>query len=592
MPFVDPVVFEAAFSLSGKDKIHGRVQKAALKDGGPGLGARTRSSTGPRRPSGCRCGPGSPTTWARSSTTCWCPASWWPPASCSREPLSRLIADQRAGRRDNSKQIWQLLSLELWYRNARERGGGSGMKQVAQNYRSGELAVLDVPVPACRPGGVLVRSLYSLISTGTEMMKVSEARLSLLGKAQGAPGPGEEARRLGGPAGSAGDVQEGDEPARQLHAAGLLAVRRGGRGRRRRRGVPGRRPGRRGRQRVRAARRGQLGADQPGRQGARRCPPRARRVRDRGGDRHAGRAPGRAAARRAGLRHRARAGRPAGGPAAGRRRRAGGRRRHRRGTLPDGREGRRAGVRRARRRTAPPTSSRCCRAATGGLGCRPRAARGRGRLQRAGRAGGPAGPGPGHGRRHRQDPARPAVERLLREGARRPVLAVLRAGPVRRPLRARGHRLPRGLRAVDRAPQPRLLPRPDRRRRDRRGVPGLRRPSDRGRGGDRTRSCAPERWKASGSCSSTRVRRTPTNRPTRRRRTRTGELSLRRRRAGSGPARPVARTYGSASSAPATTPRRCCCRTSRATRRPTWPRSRPPGRCPRSTRSASSGSRR
>ena len=46
------------------------------------------------------------------------------------------------------------------------------MKQVAQNYKSGELAVLDVPAPACKPGGVLVRSLYSLISTGTELMKV------------------------------------------------------------------------------------------------------------------------------------------------------------------------------------------------------------------------------------------------------------------------------------------------------------------------------------------------------------------------------------------------------------------------------------
>src|SRR6476660_5237837 len=61
------------------------------------------------------------------------------------------------------------------------------MKQVAQNYKSGELAVLDVPAPACKPGGVLVRSLYSLISTGTEMMKVSEARMSLLGKARTRP---------------------------------------------------------------------------------------------------------------------------------------------------------------------------------------------------------------------------------------------------------------------------------------------------------------------------------------------------------------------------------------------------------------------
>jgi predicted dehydrogenase/threonine dehydrogenase-like Zn-dependent dehydrogenase len=61
------------------------------------------------------------------------------------------------------------------------------VKQVAQNYKSGDLAVLDVPVPACKPGGVLVRSLYSLISTGTEMMKVSEARMSLLGKARARP---------------------------------------------------------------------------------------------------------------------------------------------------------------------------------------------------------------------------------------------------------------------------------------------------------------------------------------------------------------------------------------------------------------------
>lgn len=64
---------------------------------------------------------------------------------------------------------------------------GEQMKQVAQNYRSGELVVLDVPAPACKPGGVLVRTLYSLISTGTEMMKVSEARLSLVGKARARP---------------------------------------------------------------------------------------------------------------------------------------------------------------------------------------------------------------------------------------------------------------------------------------------------------------------------------------------------------------------------------------------------------------------
>jgi predicted dehydrogenase len=64
---------------------------------------------------------------------------------------------------------------------------GNLMKQIAQNYKSGELAVLDVPAPVCRPGGVLVRSLFSLISTGTELMKVSEASMSLVGMARSRP---------------------------------------------------------------------------------------------------------------------------------------------------------------------------------------------------------------------------------------------------------------------------------------------------------------------------------------------------------------------------------------------------------------------
>ena len=61
------------------------------------------------------------------------------------------------------------------------------MKQIAQNYKSGELIVLDAPVPACRPGGVLVQSLFSLISTGTEMMKLAEAKMSMVGKARARP---------------------------------------------------------------------------------------------------------------------------------------------------------------------------------------------------------------------------------------------------------------------------------------------------------------------------------------------------------------------------------------------------------------------
>ena len=61
------------------------------------------------------------------------------------------------------------------------------MKQVVQNYKSGDLDVLDVPVPATKPGGVLVASRFSLISTGTELMKVNEGQLSLLAKARARP---------------------------------------------------------------------------------------------------------------------------------------------------------------------------------------------------------------------------------------------------------------------------------------------------------------------------------------------------------------------------------------------------------------------
>lgn len=61
------------------------------------------------------------------------------------------------------------------------------MKQVVQNYKTGELTLLDVPVPACKPGGVLVRTRWSLISTGTELMKVGEAGMSLVAKARARP---------------------------------------------------------------------------------------------------------------------------------------------------------------------------------------------------------------------------------------------------------------------------------------------------------------------------------------------------------------------------------------------------------------------
>jgi predicted dehydrogenase/threonine dehydrogenase-like Zn-dependent dehydrogenase len=61
------------------------------------------------------------------------------------------------------------------------------MRQVLQNYRTGEVRVDDVPAPALRSGAVLVANRYSLISAGTERMKVETGKMSLLGKARSRP---------------------------------------------------------------------------------------------------------------------------------------------------------------------------------------------------------------------------------------------------------------------------------------------------------------------------------------------------------------------------------------------------------------------
>jgi predicted dehydrogenase/threonine dehydrogenase-like Zn-dependent dehydrogenase len=57
------------------------------------------------------------------------------------------------------------------------------MRQVAQNLRSGEIAVADVPAPALRGPGVLIATSYSVLSPGTERAAVELGRSTLLGKA-------------------------------------------------------------------------------------------------------------------------------------------------------------------------------------------------------------------------------------------------------------------------------------------------------------------------------------------------------------------------------------------------------------------------
>ena len=121
VPFVDRVVAEAAFTIAGKDKIRGRVQKAALKDAAENwlpheIVHRPKASFGaPLR------------AWVRNDlremiNDVLVGGELVQLGLLRKEPLLRLIADEQAGRDDHAKEIWQLLSMELWYRQVRAAG--------------------------------------------------------------------------------------------------------------------------------------------------------------------------------------------------------------------------------------------------------------------------------------------------------------------------------------------------------------------------------------------------------------------------------------------------------------------------------------
>jgi polar amino acid transport system substrate-binding protein len=61
------------------------------------------------------------------------------------------------------------------------------MRQLIQNFKSGEMYVEELPIPALSLGMVLVANEFSLISAGTERGTVKVARASLLGKAKERP---------------------------------------------------------------------------------------------------------------------------------------------------------------------------------------------------------------------------------------------------------------------------------------------------------------------------------------------------------------------------------------------------------------------
>ena len=121
VPFVDKAVAQAAFTIPGSDKIRGKVQKAALKDVAEHwlpreIVHRPKASFGaPLR------------AWVRNDlremiSDVLINGELVQAGMLRKQALLRLVADEQAGREDHAKQIWQLLSMELWYGQVRAAG--------------------------------------------------------------------------------------------------------------------------------------------------------------------------------------------------------------------------------------------------------------------------------------------------------------------------------------------------------------------------------------------------------------------------------------------------------------------------------------
>ena len=61
------------------------------------------------------------------------------------------------------------------------------MKAIVGDSASGDLKTMDIPQPELRPGGILVRTAFSAISSGTERAKIETSEKSLLSKALSRP---------------------------------------------------------------------------------------------------------------------------------------------------------------------------------------------------------------------------------------------------------------------------------------------------------------------------------------------------------------------------------------------------------------------
>jgi len=121
VPFVDPVVAQAAFSIDGGAKIRRRQGKVALKQAAESwlpheIAYRPKASfSAPLR------------AWVRGDlqeviNDVLAGGELVQSGMIRQGGLQRLIQEENDGREDRSKQIWQLLTLELWYRHAKSLG--------------------------------------------------------------------------------------------------------------------------------------------------------------------------------------------------------------------------------------------------------------------------------------------------------------------------------------------------------------------------------------------------------------------------------------------------------------------------------------
>jgi asparagine synthase (glutamine-hydrolysing) len=121
VPFVDPIVAQAAFSIEGGAKIRRRQGKLALKK----VAERWLPNEIVYRPKASFSAP--LRAWVQNDLQeviqdVLVGGELVESGMIRREALASLIQDDQTGREDRSKQIWQLLTLELWYRNAQSKG--------------------------------------------------------------------------------------------------------------------------------------------------------------------------------------------------------------------------------------------------------------------------------------------------------------------------------------------------------------------------------------------------------------------------------------------------------------------------------------